>query len=91
VAVSLTPIVRAMRSRTTVVAGRVVIGALALVLLPGAVLDLRDVVVRDDRADRGASSEVGRAVDLLSQHVGVAGMSVLAGVGDLGQGRLPTR
>jgi hypothetical protein len=43
----LGPVVRAARSRAALVAGRVALAALALVLLPGAVADLRDVIVRD--------------------------------------------
>jgi hypothetical protein len=42
------PLIRALRSDRAVVIGRVAVGALTLVVLPAAVLDLHDVVVRDD-------------------------------------------
>jgi hypothetical protein len=42
------PLIRALRSDRAVLAGRLAVGALALVVLPAAVLDLHDVVVRDD-------------------------------------------
>jgi hypothetical protein len=41
-------LVRLVHSDGGVLAGRVAVGALALLMLPGAVLDLHDVVVRDD-------------------------------------------
>lgn len=47
VASRIGPLVRAVRSRGFVVGGRVIVAALALVLLPGAVTDLRDVIDRD--------------------------------------------
>jgi hypothetical protein len=48
VASQIPPLVRAVRGRTALVAGRVVVGAAALLLLPGAVADVYDVVVRED-------------------------------------------
>jgi hypothetical protein len=44
----IAPLVRFARSRTLVVAGRVAVGVTALLLLPGAVTDIRDVIDRDD-------------------------------------------
>ncbi len=47
VASQVPPLVRALRSRTVVLGGRIVIAAIAVALLPGAVVDLADVVGRD--------------------------------------------
>jgi hypothetical protein len=44
------PIVRFARSRGALIAGRVAVGLVVVVLLPGAITDLRDVIVRDDTA-----------------------------------------
>jgi hypothetical protein len=44
------PIMRCARSRGALLAGRVVVGLVVVALLPGAVIDLRDVIVRDDTA-----------------------------------------
>ncbi len=44
------PLVRAVRSRAAVTAGRVVLAALAVVLLPGTLVAVRDVIVRDEPA-----------------------------------------
>ena len=44
------PIVRFARSRGALLAGRVAVGLVVVALLPGAVTDLRDVIVRDDIA-----------------------------------------
>jgi hypothetical protein len=38
------PVVRALRSRAVLVAGRVVLIVMTAVLLPGAALDIRDIV-----------------------------------------------
>jgi len=46
----VTPLVRALRSRAAVTAGRVALAALAAVLLPGTLVALRDVIVRDPPA-----------------------------------------
>jgi hypothetical protein len=43
-------IVRFARSRGALLAGRVAVGLAVVALLPGAVTDLRDVIVRDDTA-----------------------------------------
>jgi hypothetical protein len=52
VAVSrIAPVVRAAHSRGALLAGRIAVCAAALALLPGTILDLRDVIVRDDSAD----------------------------------------
>ncbi len=53
VASQIPPLVRAVRGRTALVAGRVVVGAAALLLLPGAVVDVYDVVVREDEPALG--------------------------------------
>lgn len=44
------PVVRAVRSRTALVAGRVAVGLLTLALLPGALSDVHDIIVRDEPA-----------------------------------------
>jgi hypothetical protein len=44
------PIVRFARSRGALLAGRVAVGLVVVALLPGAITDLRDVIVRDDTA-----------------------------------------
>jgi hypothetical protein len=44
------PIVRFARSRDALLAGRVAVGLIVVALLPGAVADLHDVIVRDDTA-----------------------------------------
>jgi len=44
------PIVRFARSRGALLAGRVAVGLVVVALLPGAVTDLHDVIVRDDTA-----------------------------------------
>ncbi len=44
----IVPLQRALRSRMAVVVGRVALAVLFVTLLPGAVLDLRDVVVRPE-------------------------------------------
>lgn len=57
VATRVRPLVAAVRSRTTLLAGRIALAALALVLVPYTIVDLRDVVVRDspaEAADRAA-------------------------------------
>ncbi|MGH9021875.1 MAG: hypothetical protein ACRDV9_02030 [Acidimicrobiia bacterium] len=41
------PVVRAARGRATLVIGRLAVGAVAVALLPGTVLDLREVVIRE--------------------------------------------
>jgi len=46
VASQVTPVVRALRGRAAVVAGRVALTALAVALLPGTVVDLGQVIVR---------------------------------------------
>jgi hypothetical protein len=46
-------VVRAVRSRAALLAGRIAVGILVVFLLPGTVTDLRDVIVRHDD---GASS-----------------------------------
>ena len=48
-------VMRAVRSPRVVTAGRVALAALALVLLPGAVTDVHDVVVRDEVAANPSS------------------------------------
>jgi len=48
------PVVDALRSHRVTVLGRVAVAGLALALLPGAVTDLRDVVMRDDAAASSA-------------------------------------
>ena len=50
----VTPLVSALRSRASVVAGRAVLAVVALALLPGSLTDLRDVVVRDGSATSSA-------------------------------------
>ncbi len=47
VASQVPPVVRAIRSRTVVLGGRILVAAIAVALLPGAVVDLADVVARD--------------------------------------------
>jgi hypothetical protein len=42
------PLVRTLRSHAALVAGRLAIGFVAVALLPGAVIDVHDVIVRDD-------------------------------------------
>jgi hypothetical protein len=42
------PLVRTLRSHAALVAGRLAIGLVAVALLPGAVIDVHDVIVRDD-------------------------------------------
>ncbi len=44
------PLVRAVRSRAALVAGRLALAAVAVLLLPGTVVGLRDVIVRDTPA-----------------------------------------
>jgi ABC-type tungstate transport system substrate-binding protein len=44
------PIVRFARSRGALLAGRVAVGLVVVALLPGAVTDVHDVIVRDDTA-----------------------------------------
>jgi hypothetical protein len=39
-----------VRSRTALVAGRVAVGLLTLALLPGALSDVHDIIVRDEPA-----------------------------------------
>ena len=46
----IVPAVRAAHSRTVLVAGRIAIGVVAFALLPGAITDIHDVIVRDDAA-----------------------------------------
>jgi hypothetical protein len=46
----IVPAVRAAQSRTVLVAGRIAIGVVAFALLPGAITDIHDVIVRDDTA-----------------------------------------
>ena len=48
------PAARAARSRGAVLAGRLAVSVLAVALLPGTVADVRDVIVRDDRAESPA-------------------------------------
>ena len=43
-------VVRAVRSRAALLAGRIAVGILVVFLLPGTVTDLRDVIVRHDDA-----------------------------------------
>ncbi|MBW3641610.1 MAG: hypothetical protein KY447_01690, partial [Actinobacteria bacterium] len=50
----VTPLVSALRSRASVVAGRAVLAVVVLALLPGSLTDLRDVVVRDGSATSSA-------------------------------------
>lgn len=56
----LRPVVRALRSPAVVTAARVALVAVALVLLPGTVSDLRQVVDRDGTA---AGASVLRSAD----------------------------
>ena len=50
VASRIPPVGRALRSGAAVVAGRAAVAVLALILLPGAVVDLHQVIVRDPPA-----------------------------------------
>lgn len=52
-------VVRAVRSHVALLVGRVAVGAFALALLPGAVVDLRDVIDRDDAVESSAGNSRG--------------------------------
>jgi hypothetical protein len=56
------PVVRAVRSRTALVAGRVALGVLTVAVLPGALSDLHAIVVRDEPAALRASAVVSSQV-----------------------------
>jgi hypothetical protein len=51
------PVVRFARSRGTLLAGRIAVVLLAVALLPGTIMDVHDVIVRDDDA---AAPQVGQ-------------------------------
>ncbi len=53
------PLVRALRSQTALVVGRVALAVLFVAFLPGAVLDMRDVMVRPDGASAATSAAAG--------------------------------
>jgi hypothetical protein len=67
------PVVRAVRSRGALLAGRIAIGVAAVALLPGTIIDLRDVIDRDDG--------IAAPADRLTQRRphGVDGVEVLQG------------
>jgi hypothetical protein len=86
VASQIPPLVRTLRSRAVVVAGRVALASLALVLLPGTVTDLRDVIVRDGSGQEAglADSPPGPAPAMASGPSGPAAPSPPRGPGAAG-------
>ena len=54
----IVPAVRAARSRGALVGGRIAIAVAALVFLPGTIIDLHDVIVRDDGSAGGAAAQL---------------------------------
>ncbi len=54
----IVPAVRAARSRGALMAGRIAVAVAALVFLPGTIIDLHDVIVRDDGSAGGAPAQL---------------------------------